>query len=160
MRAFPSSNRLKLALSLLLASLLSTACQTVSAPDDQSAIEDAKKRPIIYRAIDSAPPRDIADIRALLAQSAAKPVRPEASTIVAQQPPQSEDKFTLARFYWQRGRAAGELGLDQLELEDLRRAAEYGKGLDNDAVEEDRILTELAASETRVGNLLTAARLR
>lgn len=160
MRVFPSLNRLKLAISLLLASLLSTACQTVSAPDDQSAIEEAKKRPIIYRAVDAAPPRDIADIRALLAQSAAKPIRPEASAIVAQQPPQTDDKYTLARFYWQRGRAAGELGMDQLELEDLRRAAEYGKGFDLDQVEEDRILTELAASETRIGNLLTASRLR
>lgn len=160
MRAFPSLNRLKLAISLLLASLLITACQTVSAPDDQSTIEEAKKRPIIYRAVDAAPPRDIADIRALLARSGDKPVRPEASAKVAQQPPQTDDKFSLARFYWERGRAAGELGMDQLELEDLRRAAEYGKGFDLDQVEEDRILTELAASETRIGNLLTASRLR
>lgn len=154
------SQRLKLLASVLLASLLSTACQTVSEQDDSAAIEDAKKRPIIYRAVDAAPPRDISDIRALLARAGAKPVRPEASAIVAQQPPQTDDKFTLARFYWQRGRAAGELGMDQLELEDLRRAAEYAKGFDLDQVEEDRILAELAASETRGGNLLTAARLR
>ena len=160
MIGFHVSHRLHLMALLLLAGLLSTACQTVSEQEDSHAIENAKKRPIIYRAVDAAPPRDISDIRALLARAGAKPVRPEASAIVAQQPPQSDDKFTLARFYWQRGRAAGELGMDQLELEDLRRAAEYGKGFDLDQVQEDRILTELAGSETRIGNLLTAARLR
>ncbi len=160
MIGFHVSHRLHLMALLLLAGLLSTACQTVSEQDDSNAIESAKKRPIIYRSVDTAPPRDIADIRAHLAQAASKPVRPEASKLVALQAPQSDDKFTLARFYWQRGRAAGELGMDQLELEDLRRAAEYGKGFDHEEVEEDRILTELAASEFRVGNLLTASRLR
>ena len=45
-------------------------------------------------------------------------------------------------------------------MDDLRRAANYAKGFDNKQVEEDRILSELAASETRVGNLLTASRLQ
>ena len=153
-------SRIKLLLLLAATGWLTAACQTVTDQDDSVSIEDAKKRPIIYRAIDNTPPRDISDIRALLAQAAAKPVRPETSAIVARQAPHSDDKWTLARFYWQRGRAAGELGMDQLELEDLRRAAEYAKGFDNDEVEEDRILAELAASETRVGNLLTASRLR
>ncbi len=161
MRSFPSRQPHLMVL-CLLAGLLSAACQTVpEEEEDKAAIENAKKRPIIYRSFDSAPPRDISDIRAYLAQAADKPVRPEASEIVAKQVPLSDDKFTLARFYWQRGRAAGELGLDQLELADLRRAAEYAKGfVDTNEVEEDRILTELAGSETRVGNLLTAASLR
>ena len=155
----PTTRHLRLMSLLLLTGFLASACQTVSEQDDSDSIENAKQRPIIYRSVDSVP-RDIADIRAYLAQAAAKPVRPEASKKIAQQPPQTDDKWTLARFYWQRGRAAGELGMNQLELEDLRRAAEYGKGFDTAEVEEDRILTELAGSETRVGNLLTAARLR
>ncbi len=153
-------SRLKWVVLAATSCLLTAACQTASEPEDNIAIEKAKQRPIIYRSVDAAPPRDISDIRAHLAKAADKPVRPQASEIVAKQPPQTDDKFTLASFYWQRGRAAGELGMDQLELEDLRRAAEYAKGFDNDAVEEDRILVELSASEFRVGNLLTSAQLR
>lgn len=160
------SSRLNLLVLSAMTGVLLASCQTTSdnaatkQDEDSAAIENAKKKPIIFRAIDKAPPRDISDIRQLLAQADDKPERPEASAIVAQQPPQSDDHWTLARFYWQRGRAAGELGMDQLELEDLRRAAQYGKGFDMAEVEEDRILAELAASETRVGNLLTATRLR
>lgn len=160
MLEFNSLRRLRLVSLLLLAGFMNTACQTLPESEDRDAIENAKKRPIIFRAIDSAPPRDIADIRALLAQAADKPVRPEASKIVALQPPQTEDNFTLARFYWERGRAAGDLGLSLRELEDLRLAAKYAQGFDTIEVEEDRILNELSASEFRVGNLLTAARLR
>ena len=93
-----NSRQFHLMLLLLLAGLLSTACQTVPEQDDAAAIENAKKKPIIFRAIDNAPPRDISDIRKLLAQAADKPVRPEASAIVAQQPPQSDDKSDPGAF--------------------------------------------------------------
>jgi CHAT domain-containing protein len=123
-------------------------------------IEDAKKRAIIYRTLGEAPPRDISDIRALLAQASATPVKPEAAAVVAQTPPQTDDKRVLARFHWQRARAAGELAMDQLEVEDLRRAAGYATGLDTFDVEEDRIVSELSAAESRIGNLVTATQLR
>ncbi len=79
MPRFPAARRLRLVVLLLLAGLLSAACQTVSALEDQDAIDNAKKRPIIFRAVDGSPPRDISDIRAHLAQAAAKPVNPGAS---------------------------------------------------------------------------------
>ena len=155
-----SSRQFHLMLLLLLAGLLSAACQTVSEQDDAAAIENAKKKPIIFRAIDNAPPRDISDIRTLLKQAQDKPVVPRANEVVKQPPPQTDDNLALARFYWNRGRAAGELGLDQLELEDLRKAALYSKGLNTAEVEEDRILAELGGSETRNGSLLEAVRMQ
>jgi CHAT domain-containing protein len=140
--------------------LVLASCLTTSEPDDTVPIEDAKKRRIIYRAIGDAQPRDIADIRALLAQATDKPQRPEAAAKVAEQPPATDDRHALAKFHWDRARAAGELAMDQLELEDLRRAAALAKGLNTFEVEEDRIVTELSAAESRVGNLVTAAELR
>jgi CHAT domain-containing protein len=154
------AQRAAIALACLPSGLMLASCLTASEPDDAVPIENAKKRKIIYRGIDEAPPRDIADIRALLAKAPDKPVKPEAAVKVAEQPPKTDDNRVLARFHWERARAAGELAMDQLELEDLRRAADYSKGLDTFDVEEDRIVSELSAAESRVGNLVTAAQLR
>lgn len=158
-------SRLKLALLLAAAGYLTASCQTtpdtpVAKQDDNVSIEEAKKRSIIFRGVDAAPPRDIADIRALLKKASDKPDIPEANQLVQQQPPQTDDNWALARFYWNRARAAGELGMDQQELDDMRLAAKYSKGIKTDEVDEDRILTELAGSESRIGNLLEAVRLR
>jgi CHAT domain-containing protein len=140
--------------------------ETANAPDQMSGrASEASRASVSARGprldpIGEAPPRDIADIRALLAQASDKPTKPEAAAKVAKQPPTTDDRHELASFHWERARAAGELAMDQLEVEDLRRAAEYAKGLDTFTVEEDRILSELAAAESRIGNLVTAAQLR
>jgi CHAT domain-containing protein len=148
------------AATVLLSGLALAACQTTADTDEDSiSPEKAKQRPIIYRSV-SAPPRDISDIRALLAQASDKPVKPEAAAKVAEQPPKTDDRLQLARFHWERARAAGELAMDQIEIEDLRRAADYAKGFDTMTVEEDRIVSELAAAESRIGNLVTSAQLR
>lgn len=155
-----SARRAAMAGAWLLTGLVLASCLTTSELDETVPIEDAKQRKIIYRGIDEVPPRDIADIRALLAQASDKPVKPAAAAKVAEQPPVTDDRHALARFHWERARAAGELAMNQLELEDLRRAAEYAQGLNTLEVEEDRILSELSAAESRVGNLVTAAQLR
>jgi CHAT domain-containing protein len=148
-------------LAALLTCFAVNGCQTaVDSGSNTMPVEMARQYPVIYRSVEGVPPRDISDIRALLAQAADKPVMPEAAAKVAEQPPKTDNRHALAKFHWDRARAAGELGMDQLELEDLRRAADYAKGLDTFTVEEDRIVSELSAAESRIGNLVTAAQLR
>jgi CHAT domain-containing protein/tetratricopeptide (TPR) repeat protein len=157
--------------------LVAGGCQTAPDTDDSISIEDAKKRKIIYRGIGEtatapsvargprldpigAPPRDIGDIRAALAQASPTPVAPDAAGKIKQPPPATVDNYELAKYYWERGRAAGELGLATQELEDFRRAAEHARGLDRNDISEDWVVQDLAGAETRTGNFLTAARLR
>lgn len=142
-----------------------TSCQSPPPPpDDTVTVEEAKKHKIIYRAPEPAPayvppPRTADDIKALLAQHrGSAPDRSEARLEAA--PPATTDGHALAQFYWQRGRAAAELGLVQQQIANLRKAAEYARGLNTREVEEDRILTELSIAEFQGGNILTALRVR
>lgn len=144
-----------------------TACQSPPPPpDDTVPVEEAKKRKIIYRAPAAAdaytpPPRTADDIKALLAQHrASAPARSDARARLDAAPPATTDSHALARFYWERGRAAAELGLVQRQIAELRQAAEHARGFNTREVEEDRILTELSVAEVQGGNYLSAIRVR
>ena len=143
------------------------ACQSPPPPpDDTVPVDEAKKHKIIYRVAAEPgayvpPPRTADDIKALLAQyRGSVPNRSNARARLEATPPATADNHTLARFYWERGRAAAELGLVQQQIADLRQAAEHARGLNTREVEEDRILTELSVAEFQGGNILTAIRVR
>lgn len=103
------------------------------------------------------PPRTIFDVTALLEQFKPDPVKVEnAKARLAQQPPEGADDSTLARFYFERGRAADELGDVRKRLEDFRKAKEYVRG----TVDTWWVLSGLSQAETAVGNLRNVVELR
>jgi CHAT domain-containing protein len=71
----------------------------------------------------SAPPRTISDITALLDQQEPDPMKiQELKTAATREPPAGADKDALARFYHERAQAAELLGMVARQIEDLRRA--------------------------------------
>lgn len=105
----------------------------------------------------NAPPRTIFDITALLSQFKPDPIKVEnAKTRLAQQPPEGADDSTLARFYFERARAADELGNVKRRLEDFRKAREYVRG----TIDTWWVLEGLAQAETAVGNFRNVVELR
>jgi CHAT domain-containing protein/tetratricopeptide (TPR) repeat protein len=104
-----------------------------------------------------ASPRTIFDVTALLEQFKPDPVKVEnAKARLAQQPPEGADDSTLARFYFERARAAEELGDVRKKLEDFRKAREYVRG----TVDTWWVLEGLSNAETAVGNLRNVVELR
>lgn len=80
---------------------------------------------VLHAAVAAAPPRTIRDIVTLLDQYQPDPQR--AQTIqeaLRQEPPADADRATLAKFYWERGRKAGEAGEIRQQVADLSKAAE------------------------------------
>jgi len=119
---------------------------------------DAVTGPVTF----APPPRSIADITAILDQQKPDP------TVVAQnkakadaEPPSGLSGAQLARFYSDRGSAAGDLGRE------TQRLADYRKAYDILAADKDKYLgfyaamvNLLAAAETRAGHRREALRLR
>ncbi|MBK9349221.1 MAG: CHAT domain-containing protein [Sulfuritalea sp.] len=104
-----------------------------------------------------APPRTIFDITALLQQFKPDPLKVEsAKARLAQQPPEGADAPALARFYFERARAADELGDVKKRLEDFRKAKEYVGG----TVDTWWVLDGLTSAEAAVGNLRNVVELR
>src|SRR5689334_19909121 len=100
-------------------------------------------------------PRSIADITALLDQAAPDPARAAAARAkAAAEPPRGKSGSALADFYLERSKAAGEIGLIELQLADARRGValirESGGAGDVDDLA-DALLT-LAFAERAAGN--------
>ena len=107
----------------------------------------------------SAPPRSIDDLLKVLDHYKPDPkIAEQARAAADAQPPNTQDRKDLADFYAARGRAAAKIGRVSQHIEDLRRAAEYAKGIDPKEVR--AIESELATAELQGGNLLNAIRLR
>ncbi|MDK9701987.1 MAG: CHAT domain-containing protein [Sulfuritalea sp.] len=103
------------------------------------------------------PPRTIFDVTALLEQFKPDPIKVEsAKARLAQQPPEGADNSTLARFYFERARAAEELGDVKKRREDFRKAREYVSG----TVDTWWVLDGMSSAEQAVGNLRNAVELR
>ncbi|OHC66503.1 MAG: hypothetical protein A2045_06110 [Rhodocyclales bacterium GWA2_65_20] len=102
------------------------------------------------------PPRSIADIAKLLDHY--KPDPAVAAALRAQadaEPPQGADRDALFRFFWMRGRTAGNIGRVGQEIADLRRAVEHGTPGSGGHV---RMLRNLASAEMHGGNFLNAVK--
>lgn len=103
------------------------------------------------------PPRTIFDVTTLLEQFKPDPVKVEsAKARLAQQPPEGANDATLARFYFERARAAEELGDVRKRREDFRKAREYVSG----TVDTWWVLDGVSYAEQAVGNLRNAVELR
>jgi CHAT domain-containing protein len=101
-----------------------------------------------------APPRTISDITAVLDQYRPDPAKAATEKAAADAQPTSDlSGVPLARFYYQRGVAAGQIGRLTQQLEDLRHAIEIGGGTDT------LMLQALAQAEFQSGNPVNAIRL-
>ncbi len=129
----------------------SAACQTASplpvSPEGIRQLEASfPTRPFIP------PPRTLTDITVILDQQklADPDAAAEARARADQKPPNTADPDALAQFYYQRGRAAAEIGRARQEIEDLGEAARWaarGSGRD-----EHEILFWLSIAEMTGGN--------
>jgi CHAT domain-containing protein len=112
-------------------------------------LDEARKVAASFTAVPlMAPPRTILDITAILDQARGEPdrgVRQRAD----EAPPEGADAGTLATFYFERARAARELGRARQEIEDLSRALQLGQSA---FVHVHLILRELALAEAKAGN--------
>lgn len=98
------------------------------------------------------PPRTINDITAILDQQkrADPAAAAEAQAKANQPPPDTTDPDTLAKFYWDRGLAAREIGRARQEIDDLTKAANYAGR--SSTVPDHEILKDLALAENVGGN--------
>ena len=102
-----------------------------------------------------APPRSVADITAVLDQYHPDPAKAAEQKAAADaQPAPGLEGNQLARFYYQRGIAAGEVGRFTQQLADLRRARELGTG----TTDISQILHSLSVAEFTAGNPANAVR--
>lgn len=102
----------------------------------------------------ASPPRTIDDITRLLDHYKQDPsVASKALAEADQKPPATQDRKALFDFYWQRGTAAVKVGRVSQQIDDLRKALEYGETQTPPYV---RALRELAGAEASGGNLLNA----
>lgn len=105
----------------------------------------------------SAPPRSTADILAILDEHRPDPAKlNRLREIVARKEPPTADPLDQAKFYIERGRAAGELGMLQRQLEDLRKGLELMP--ENDP-ERYYVSGELLGMEFRGGDYGTAVKM-
>jgi len=135
---------------VLLISVLS-GCQSLATQDKTVLPEEAKKSTVIFRALKSTvPPRTIIDIALLLDQYKPDPKRAaELRARLDASPPETQRQYDLAKFYWNRARAAQETGVVARQIADLKMALSLGAAEDS-----DRINEELASAELRGGNYL------
>lgn len=114
--------------------------------------------PPTSRAGQSAPPRTIQDITALLDQYKPDPKRAEAARAKAsEQPPVAADAAALALFYRERSRAAHQIGLVDQRIADLRMARGYARESGEAGF---GLRADLFEAERDGGNFLNAVRLR
>lgn len=110
----------------------------------------------------AAPPRSAADIPAILDQYTPERYISDRDRVnrlraeVAKQPPETTDSVDLRRFYRARGEAAGQLGLIEQQLADLRKALDLTPPGDADRW---NIYVQIAAVEMTAGNFATAVEL-
>lgn len=114
------ARRLVVGLVTLFVPLVS-ACQTTM------SIEEAKKVTAEFAGGSFVPPpRTIEDITVILDRQKPDPAAVEAARARADQaPPETSDQDTLARFYFERGLAAREIGRAKQEIADLTKALGY-----------------------------------
>jgi CHAT domain-containing protein len=142
----------RLALALTATMIAVASCQgdrpTVS-------LEEAKRITVqIERRGFAAPPRNIADITAVLDQQKPDPARAAANRRAADaKPPPGMNGAELSRFYFARGLAAAELGRANQRVADLRKAAQLGREA---KVSIDRTMQNLAIAEQQIGNGLSS----
>src|SRR6266404_6009326 len=115
------------------------------------SIEDAKKVTASFDGQDFvAPPRTIADITAILDQQKPDPAKVAANRAKADaEPPAGAGAAELARFYFNRGLAATELGRSKQRVADFREARRLGRESDIDIT---RILESLYQAEATSGS--------
>ena len=102
------------------------------------------------------PPRTISDITAVLDQQKPDPARAERNRKAADaEPPRNASDEDLARFYFTRGIAAGELGRTEQRVRDLREAARLGRSA---GLNVSRTLQDLAVAESEMGNGIATVR--
>lgn len=96
--------------------------------DDQGKGQPAAAQPTTTTSAPVAfvpPPRTIADITAILDKQKPDPAKRAATQAIAdQQPPAGGSPAELAKFYYQRGVAAGEVGRAQQRLADIKLAVD------------------------------------
>lgn len=104
------------------------------------------------------PPRGIHDILALLDEYQPDPARAGKWRAAAdRKSPETQERYDLANFYFERAGAAREIGRIGQTISDLRLAAEYSYAGHPRRL---RILDELIVAEFTGGNFLNALRLR
>lgn len=127
-------------LAMLLAGGLNVQAASPSLVDDELAIKP--------------PPRSINDVTRMLSDYRQHDDLVRKLTAVADaSAPASSERQILFDFYWQRGKAAAELGRIQQQISDLAMATRYGQ---TGAPEYARALRELALAEALGGNFLSA----
>ena len=108
------------------------------------------------------PPRSAADIPAILDRYTPEQYVPDLDRVnrlraeVAKQPPETTDAVQLRRFYRARGEAAGQIGLVEPQLADLRKALDLTPSGDRDRW---NIYVQVATVEGRAGNFATAVKM-
>lgn len=103
------------------------------------------------------PPRSSGDIARLLAHYQPNPeLVARALAIADAPPPEGVGQARRVDFYWQRGRANGQLGRAEQQVSDFRQAAGLAEP---GSVVRARILRDLAAAEATSGNLLDAVKI-
>jgi CHAT domain-containing protein len=133
------------------------------AQDSSLSLDDAKRITAAMEAQGfTAPPRSIADITAVLDQAKPDPAKAAAAKALADaQPPAGISGADAARFYFERGSAAGDIGRSAQRLADYHKAVELLEPLRSSYT--DLYLTDsslLALAETRAGRLRDAMALR
>src|SRR4030095_7382267 len=104
----------------LVLGLLTAACQSAM------SVEEAKKVTASFGgAAFVPPPRTINDITAILDQQRRTTPDVAARAQADKVPPGTTDPAMLARFYFKRGLAAGEIGRTKQEIDDLTKAWEH-----------------------------------
>ena len=103
-------------------------------------------------------PRTVADLIDQLQRAKPDPARAtQLREIADRKPPESGDRISLANFYFDRAKAAAELGRGKQNLEDLRLAAQHSAGGHDNEI---WILLELVAAENFAGQMVNALAIR
>ncbi len=148
----------------VIALLISSLAPAGARADDTGlSLEDAKRITAQMEAQGfAAPPRTISDITAVLEQTKPDPAKAAAAKAEADaQPAAGASGETAARFYFERGTAAGDIGRSAQRLADYRKAVELlspsrGTYLDEYLVDSSL----LAIAEVRAGHLRNAIAVR
>jgi CHAT domain-containing protein len=131
------------------AALILGACQ----PDNKPAVslEQAKQITAQFQGQGfTPPPRTIADITAILDQQKPDPAKAEATRKAADaEVPAGLQGLALAKFYFDRGTAAGDIGRINQRVDDIRKAVEIARPTRNIAL--GMYLAQLANAELRAG---------
>ena len=149
---------------VLLAACQGTTGETLIARDDTfrpMSLEEAKKLTAKFEGKSLiAPPRTVSDVSALLdtKNDNHSKINPKKLNEVNAPPPNTNDKSVLARFYQNRGKAAGSIGRFGQALLDLRKAYKYSSDSNLFEAEKARLLVSLSQIESNNGNFLNAIR--